>query len=547
MIRIQQIKVPVRHEKKDIEQKIKKLLHLKQTDPIDFEIWKQSIDARRGQTPFYVYTVDVNLHIKSDQEKKLIQKVYNKNVMLTNRKIYTFPTSGTKKLQHRPVIAGSGPAGLFCAYLLARHGFQPLVIERGKTADQRKQDVERFWKDGRLDTSSNVQFGEGGAGTFSDGKLNTLVKDSAGRSRFVLETFVQHGADSNILYVNKPHIGTDRLIHIVSSLREEIIRLGGTFCFETCLKEMHVEGGRLCAVTTQTAGQTRQILTDLLVLAIGHSARDTFEMLHRHDLPMEAKPFAVGFRIEHPQKMIDLHQYHGADLHGLAAASYKVTASCQDGSGRQRGVYSFCMCPGGYVVNASSEEGMLAVNGMSYQKRDGKNANSAVILSVTPDDFPGGGSHPLNGIAFQRELEKRAYLLGAGRIPQQLYGDFKAGRVSHNYGDFTSQAKGACTFADLGQLLPKEMQPSLICAMEQFAGYIPGFDRYDAILSGIESRTSSPVRILRNEQYESAVGGIYPCGEGAGYAGGIMSAAMDGMKVAEAIGEKFGRKLITKA
>lgn len=537
MIRIQQIKVPVRHDKKDIEHKIRKLLHLKQTETIDFEIWKQSIDARRGQEPSYVYTVDIHLH--PDQEKKLIRKVHNKNIMLTHRTCYTFPTGGTKKLQYRPVIAGSGPAGLFCAYLLARHGFRPLVIERGKMVHERKQDVERFWKDGSLDPSSNVQFGEGGAGTFSDGKLNTLVKDPNGRNRFVLETFVQHGADSSILYVNKPHIGTDCLIRIISSLREEIIRLGGTFCFETCLKEVQTEGGRICAITAETAGQIRRIPTDLLVLAVGHSARDTFEMLQRHNLPMEAKPFAVGFRIEHPQEMIDLHQYHGADRHSLPAASYKVTASCPDGRGRQRGVYSFCMCPGGYVVNASSEKEMLAVNGMSYQKRDGKNANSALILSVTPDDFPGGGSHPLNGIAFQRELEKRAYMLGKGKIPQQLYGDYKAGRISRSYGDFASQAKGACTFADLTQLLPEGMKEALIRAMEQFAGYIPGFDRYDAILSGIESRTSSPVRILRNEQYQSVVKGIYPCGEGAGYAGGIMSAAMDGMKVAEAIGMNF--------
>ncbi len=539
MIRIQQIKVPVRHEKKDIEHKIRKLLHLKQTEALEFEIWKQSIDARRGRELSYIYTVDVDLQMKPEQEKKFVQKVHNKNIMLTQREGYIFPTGGTQKLQHRPVIAGSGPAGLFCAYLLASHGFQPLVIERGKMAEQRKQDVERFWKDGCLDPSSNVQFGEGGAGTFSDGKLNTLVKDTARRSRFVLETFVQHGADSHILYQNKPHIGTDRLISVVSSLREEIIRLGGAFCFETCLKEIIVEDGRLCGILAETAGQIRRIPAELLVLAIGHSARDTFEMLYRKGLPMEAKPFAVGFRVEHPQEMIDLHQYHGAGRDSLPAASYKVTASCTDSTGRQRGIYSFCMCPGGYVVNASSEKGMLAVNGMSYQKRDGKNANSAVILSVTPDDFPCGAGHPLNGVLFQRELEKRAYMLGKGRIPQQLYGDYKIGRISQAYGDFASQTKGACTFADLGQLLPAGMQEAFISGMEQFAGHLPGFDRYDAILSGIESRTSSPVRIVRDGQYQSIARGIYPCGEGAGYAGGIMSAAMDGMKVAEAIGKAY--------
>lgn len=535
MIRIQQIKVPVRHSRQDIEQKIRKLLHVKQEQPFTFQIWKQSIDARRGQEMSYIYTVDVELGLKEGQEKKLIQKVHNNNVMLTDRKIYTFPQTGTVQLKHRPVIAGSGPAGLFCAYLLACYGYQPIVIERGKMVDSRIRDVERFWQEGVLDPSSNVQFGEGGAGTFSDGKLNTLVKDPAGRNRFVLETFVQNGADSSILYVNKPHIGTDRLIQVVRNLREEIIRLGGTFYFETCLTDIETEGCRLCSVTVRTAGQERRFPADLLVLAIGHSARDTFEMLLGHGVPMEAKAFAVGFRVEHPQEMIDVHQYHGADRTNLPPASYKVASSFKN----QRGVYSFCMCPGGYVVNASSEEGGLAVNGMSYQKRDGRNANSAVIVSVTPADFPGGGSHPLDGVSFQRELERRAYVLGGGRIPQQLYGDYKSGRISDAYGAFPSQAKGMCTFADLGMLLPEGMKQAFIGGMERFAGYIPGFNRYDAVLSGIESRTSSPVRILRNEQYQSAVEGIYPCGEGAGYAGGILSAAMDGMKVAEAIGGYF--------
>jgi len=535
MIRIQQIKVPVRHSRQDIEQKIRKLLHVKQEQPFTFQIWKQSIDARRGQEMSYIYTVDVELGLKEGQEKKLIQKVHNNNVMLTDRKNYTFPQTGTVQLKHRPVIAGSGPAGLFCAYLLACHGYQPIVIERGKMVDSRIRDVERFWQEGVLDPSSNVQFGEGGAGTFSDGKLNTLVKDPAGRNRFVLETFVQNGADSSILYVNKPHIGTDRLIQVVRNLREEIIRLGGTFYFETCLTDIETEGCRLCSATVRTAGQERRIPADLLVLAIGHNARDTFEMLLGHGVPMEAKAFAVGFRVEHPQEMIDVHQYHGADRTNLPPASYKVASSFKN----QRGVYSFCMCPGGYVVNASSEEGGLAVNGMSYQKRDGRNANSAVIVSVTPADFPGGGSHPLGGVSFQRELERRAYVLGGGRIPQQLYGDYKSGRISDAYGGFPSQAKGMCTFADLGMLLPEGMKQAFIGGMERFAGYIPGFNRYDTVLSGIESRTSSPVRILRNEQYQSAVEGIYPCGEGAGYAGGILSAAMDGMKVAEAIGCYF--------
>lgn len=537
MIRIQQIKVPLKHTKDDIERKIKKLLRISSTQLKDFQIIKQSIDARRGKEACYVYTADVNLDMHAKQEADLVKKVHNKNIMLTKEESSPFLNNLTntavtmkRKLQHRPVIAGSGPAGLFCAYLLAMQGFEPVIIERGKKAEERKLDVENFWKGGMLNPSSNVQFGEGGAGTFSDGKLNTLVKDPYGRNRFVLETFVKFGADSSILYVNKPHIGTDMLIGILKNMREEIIRLGGTFHFETCLKDIQIQDGKICSVMAEKDGQMRQFPADALVLAIGHSARDTFQMLYEKNLPMEPKAFAAGFRVEHPQKMINEHQYRGADMRLLPAASYKVTSSFKD----QRGVYSFCMCPGGYVVNASSEQNHLAINGMSYQKRDGSNANSAVIVAVTPKDFARFGNSPLCGIAFQRELEARAFALGNGKIVQQLYGDYKAGRISTAYGEFDSQTKGSRMFADLGTLLPDELKTAFINGMERFAGYIPGFNRYDAILSGIESRTSSPVRILRNETYQSAVSGIYPCGEGAGYAGGIMSAAMDGMKTAQA-------------
>ncbi len=537
MIRIQQIKVPLKHTKDDIERKIKKLLRISSTQLKDFQIRKQSIDARRGKEACYVYTADVNLDMHAKQEADLVKKVHNKNIMLTKEESSPFLNNLTntavtmkRKLQHRPVIAGSGPAGLFCAYLLAMQGFEPVIIERGKKAEERKLDVENFWKGGMLNPSSNVQFGEGGAGTFSDGKLNTLVKDPYGRNRFVLETFVKFGADSSILYVNKPHIGTDMLIGILKNMREEIIRLGGTFHFETCLKDIQIQDGKICSVMAEKDGQMRQFPADALVLAIGHSARDTFQMLYEKNLPMEPKAFAAGFRVEHPQKMINEHQYRGADMRLLPAASYKVTSSFKD----QRGVYSFCMCPGGYVVNASSEQNHLAINGMSYQKRDGSNANSAVIVAVTPKDFARFGNSPLCGIAFQRELEARAFALGNGKIVQQLYGDYKAGRISTAYGEFDSQTKGSRMFADLGTLLPDELKTAFINGMERFAGYIPGFNRYDAILSGIESRTSSPVRILRNETYQSAVSGIYPCGEGAGYAGGIMSAAMDGMKTAQA-------------
>lgn len=538
MIRIQQIKVPVKHSHTDIEKKIQKILRLKSGQAFTYRIWKQSIDARRKNEVSYVYTVDVFIK----EEAKLIHMVNDKNIMLTKEKKYKFQVHGTMPLKQRPVIAGSGPAGLFCAYQLALYGYRPIILERGKQADQRQKDVEQFWNNGILNPNSNVQFGEGGAGTFSDGKLNTLVKDPLGRNRYVLETFVQCGADDSILYVNKPHIGTDVLVDVVRNLRNEIIRLGGTFYFETCLTDIQIQrdgsrntdisenknGNRLCSITVETGGVSRKINTDLLVLAIGHSARDTFEMLYRRQVPMEAKAFAVGFRVEHPQHMINEHQYKGADMRFLPAASYKVTAS-----GGGRGVYSFCMCPGGYVVNASSEEGRLAVNGMSYQKRDGENANSAVIMAVTPADYP--SQTPLGGIEFQRRLEERAYELGGGKIPQQLYGDFKAGRLSDGYGSFASQAKGACAFTDLRGLLPPALNEAFMNGMQQFADYIPDFDRYDAILSGVESRTSSPVRIPRDDTLQSSIQGLYPCGEGAGYAGGIMSAAMDGMKTAEAV------------
>lgn len=543
MIRIQQMKLPLKHSMDDLERKIRRLLRLKQGEGFTYHIYKQSIDARRKNEVMYVYTVDVCLNScegapvragQEEQEEKLVKKLKNACISLAKDVHYEFALSGKQRLQHRPVVVGSGPAGLFCAYLLAMGGYHPLVIERGKEVKKRKEDVEQFWRTGVLDPFSNVQFGEGGAGAFSDGKLNTLVKDRMGRSRFVLETFVRCGADSSILYIHNPHIGTDCLTQVVQNLRQEMIRLGGEFSFETCLTDIQEKEGWLHSVTVTSDGVERKIDADVLVLATGHSARDTFEMLFKKRIQMEAKPFAVGFRVEHPQDMVNAHQYKGADMRYLPPASYKVSANFPG----HRGVYSFCMCPGGYVVNASSEKGRLAVNGMSYQARDGENANSAIIVSVTPEDFP--NQTPLGGVAFQRELEARAYQLGNGNIPQQLYGDYVAKRCTKAYGDFASQTKGACTFADLNNLLPRQLREPFIRGMARFAGYIPGFDRYDAILSGIESRTSSPVRILRGGDGQSNIEGIYPCGEGAGYAGGIMSAAMDGMKAAEAVAALFG-------
>ena len=468
--------------------------------------------------------------MKTAAEQKILRKVHNNNIMSINKKDYQFPLPGTEKLEHVPVIVGSGPAGLFCAWYLARAGYRPLVLERGQEAQKRKETVDRFWKDGVLDPDSNVQFGEGGAGTFSDGKLNTLVKDPNGRNHEVLKRFVEAGAPEEIVYQQKPHLGTDVLIGIVETMRHQIEEMGGSFRFETKVTDLCIENGHLTAVEVNNE---EKIPADACVLALGHSARDTFDMLHRRGVYMEPKSFAVGLRMEHPQKMINYDLYGEEENEFLGAASYKVTHTCENG----RGVYSFCMCPGGYVVNASSEQGMLAVNGMSYQARDSKNANSALIVTVTPEDFPEEG--PLGGISFQRELEKRAWEIGKGKIPVQLFGDYKLHQKSSAFGEIEPQMKGAHVFADVRSILPKEIGDSIEEGVLAFGKKLKGFDRNDAILSGVESRTSSPVRIVRNREGYSNIEGIYPCGEGAGYAGGITSAAMDGIKTAEFICEKF--------
>lgn len=523
-IRVSQVKVPLDHTIDDVVQKACKKIKIDLSEVRAYELVKKSIDARKKDALTYIYSIDVVLK----QQRKL--KVKDKDVMVVEKQSYVFPKSGTLSLSKRPVVIGAGPAGLFCAYLLALSGFCPIILERGKPVEDRREDVEKFWESGVLNTQSNVQFGEGGAGTFSDGKLNTVVKDKSGRNRMVLETFVAFGAPEDILYNNKPHIGTDVLFDVIQNMRHKIIALGGTFLFSSCVTDFVIDDGALTKVLVNDGDELE---CSVAVLATGHSARDTFFTLYEKNVSMEAKPFAVGFRVEHPQEMINENQYHITDMTHLPTADYKVTYHASNG----RAVYSFCMCPGGYVVNASSEKDMLAVNGMSYRARDGKNANSAIIVSVTPQDY--GSDHPLAGIAFQRALEQRAFALCDGLIPQQLFSDFEGNIPSSSYGAFASATRGNTGFTNLRQVLPEELNTAFCEGMHGFGHKIKDFDRPDAILSGVESRTSSPVRIIRNEQGESNIKGLYPCGEGAGYAGGITSAAMDGLKIAEEIIQKY--------
>ncbi|MGN0158042.1 MAG: NAD(P)/FAD-dependent oxidoreductase [Brotaphodocola sp.] len=527
MIRLTQFKLPADHTPDAMKKKAAKLLKITPDSIRAIHIRKQSLDARKKPELFYSYTIDVET---SGSEQSIVHKAKSPDITIAKEKRYQFPQTGKEALHDRPVIIGSGPAGLFCGFMLARHGYRPMILERGDDVDTRRKKVDYFWEAGTLDLRSNVQFGEGGAGTFSDGKLNTLVKDPLSRNQLVLEIFHEFGAGPEILYQNKPHIGTDVLSGVVKHMREEIIRLGGTVRFRCQVMDLMVDQGKITGVVTETG---EKISSEIVVLAIGHSARDTFEMLLERKVPMDQKSFAVGLRIQHPQKMINLSQYGREDAGNLGAASYKLTKQTSTG----RGVYSFCMCPGGYVVNASSEKGRLAVNGMSYNDRAGVNANSALIVTVTPDDFP--DHSPLGGVVFQRELERLAYQAADGKVPVQLYGDFKRDQITETLGQVKPQIKGLWEFANLRSVMPEVLNRSMIEAMESFGHMIQGFDREDAVLAGIESRTSSPVRIWRNEKMESEIQGLYPCGEGAGYAGGITSAAMDGVKAAEMIAGRY--------
>lgn len=528
MFRIDQVTLAPGESEKRLREKVLRKLHIAGKDLRSVTVIRRSVDARKGRPVRILYSLAV--------EVAGAHRV--KGLPVYDPKPYQFPAGGTTKLSHRPVIAGAGPCGLFAAWFLAKQGFCPLILERGKKVEERKEDLEKFWETGVLQPDSNAAFGEGGAGTFSDGKLYTSVKDPSGRGKEVLRIFTACGAPEEILYDAAPHLGTDVLFKILQKMRQELIALGAEFLFETKLAKIITEKGRVAAVQAETAQGTCEIPCEVLVLAIGHSARDTFAELSNAGLPMEEKPFAVGFRIEHPQAMIDEIQYREA-AGILPPASYHLSHTSTSG----RGVYSFCMCPGGYVVNAASGDREAVVNGMSYSGRGSANANSALVVQVLPSDYEKEAPHEnipaLRGVTFQRRLEQEAWDRGSGRIPQQLFGDFKQDIISSEYGEFPSITKGKTEFSSLRGVLLPEMEGAFLEAMTVFGQKIVGFDRKDAILSGIESRTSSPVRILRGPNLQSEIEGIYPGGEGAGYAGGIVSAAMDGIRIAEEIAKTY--------
>lgn len=526
MIRVQQIRMPIDHHDEDLEKKLLKILKINQNDLINYQIFRKSIDARKGEI-YFVYTIDAVVK----GETLLLKK--NKNIQRTTPYHYGSNVSGTKELKYPPVIVGSGPAGLFCSLLLAEQGYRPILLERGKDIQERAKDVTIFWEKGELNEESNVQYGEGGAGTFSDGKLNTLVKDKNKRGRKVLESFVEAGAPNEILYLNKPHIGTDVLKNVIKNLRDKITGLGGEVHFQSKVTGLQTDGKQLLGVEVN---HQDYLEAEQVVFAIGHSARDTFKMLYDSKIQMQPKPFAIGVRIEHPQVIINEVQYGKYANHpALGAADYKLKYHCSNG----RAAYTFCMCPGGKVINAASEKGRLVTNGMSYHARDGKNANSALLISVGPEDFP--KSHPLSGIDFQRYWEEKAWNLGGQNYhaPLQLVGDFLNDQRSKEVGAVLPTITPGYEFADLRECLPQPVIESMKEAIQAFEQKIPGFAKKDVLLTGIETRSSSPVRMIRDENFQSSIEGLYPAGEGAGYAGGIMSAAMDGIKVAESIMRQF--------
>ena len=520
MIRIRDIALPPEHNAHQLQFEAAQLLRVSNSKVRNLRIVRRSVDARKKPDVKIIYTIDVTV---DGNESRILRASGCKRASIAPVSYYKAPKPGPAP-EKRPVVVGFGPAGMFAALILAMAGQKPLVLERGEDAQSRHEKVERFFATGQLDTRSNVQFGEGGAGTFSDGKLNTGVNNP--RIGWILEQFVKAGAREEILYDAKPHVGTDVLLTVVQNIRKRIIKLGGEVRFNSQIVNIRREDDRLTGL--ELADGT-VIDCDTAVFAIGHSARDTFEMLHREHVPMEPKSFAMGVRIEHKQTTIDEAQY-GALNTVLPPADYKLVQHLDDGS-----VYTFCMCPGGYVVAAASEEGRVVTNGMSYADRDGENANAALLVTVNPAEF--GGEGPLAGMYWQRAIEEAAFRAGGGdyRAPAQTVGDFLAGRPSTGAGAVEPTYRPGVTWCNLHDVLPERIARSLKEALPKLDGSLKGYASPDAVLTAPETRSSSPVRILRDDSRQSAIRGLYPCGEGAGYAGGIMSAAIDGIMTAEAI------------
>ena len=523
MLRIQNIPLPIDSGQGQLKKKAARILGVKPEVITGLSLARQSIDARKKNDVHYVCTVDVTVA----DEGRVMARCRDRNVSLHQSAPYVFPTvRRTSSLP--PVVVGMGPAGLFAALFLARNGLAPIVLERGRPVEERTADVERFWTTGVLNPSSNVQFGEGGAGTFSDGKLTTGTHDP--RISTVFRTLVDAGAPEDILYQHKPHIGTDVLRDVVKNIRQELIRLGCDVRFGHQLTGLILRDGAVAGLTVEGPQGSYDLPCDALVLSPGHSARDTFQMLLEAGVPMEQKPFAIGVRIEHPQSAVSLAQF-GPAWEKLPAADYKLACHLPNG----RSAFTFCVCPGGQVVAAASEEGRLVTNGMSHRARDGKNINGGFLVGVGPADF--GSDHPLAGVAFQRHWEEAAFQLGGRNYhaPAQTVKDFLARQASKTLGTVEPTYRPGVTPTDLDRFLPDYVTDTLRGALPVFDRKLHGFAAPDSLLTGVESRSSSPVRILRGEDYQSAVRGLYPCGEGAGYAGGITSAAVDGIRVAEAL------------
>ena len=532
MIRINELRLPLDHPPHALQTAVAERLRIKETSIRQITVFKRSHDARKKNALLFIYSVDVGL--ADDSENAVLAKFSDDpKIGPTPDTSYHFVTQAPPCSFTRPIIVGFGPAGLFAALVLAQMGFRPLVLERGKAVRERTKDTWDLWRNKVLDPESNVQFGEGGAGTFSDGKLYSQVKDPRHFGRKVLNEFVKAGAPAEILYVAKPHIGTFRLVSMVEHMRHEIEALGGEIRFQSRVTGLHIEQGHVRGVTLASG---EQIAANQVVLALGHSARDTFEMLHSAGVFMEAKPFAVGFRIEHPQPLIDKARFGpNAGNPLLGAADYKLVYHASNG----RAVYSFCMCPGGQVVAATSEPNCVVTNGMSQYSRAERNANAGIVVNISPEDFPGNSvANPLAGIALQRQLETHAFNLGGGTYdaPGLLVGDFLAGCPSTQLGSVTPSYQPGVHLTDLASALPSYAIAAIREALPAFDRQIKGFALPDAVLTGVETRTSSPLRLTRGEDYQSLnVKGLYPAGEGAGYAGGILSAAIDGIKIAEAL------------